>query len=522
MASANPKRRVKRSKTSPAARGPERLHLVVSRDGGLIAAFKRKDLANRALAWLRKHNQHFPEDVYWVDTIKRGTVQPGHWNRWLRQAEAQAGMWNRRLGRRETRNSAVRMPRRRPRRNARRDEGITPLLIEWGAVPNEEHPRGGWVPGLWVNDVYEGNTYSGSVIEKPQAEAEAKARAYDMRDRYTGDTPVKVRKRKGDFHVRASWAQNRRKYYPKHNPKRTRKRGAKRRRNPGVDEHAVRELVLYIENDGGMYQSLVQPTQKALVTKMARGTYEHDKAITQWKRVADQGAKEYTREHGSFGGPRWSNAFSVATRKRAAEIMADAFRKEARSGEYNYLLPKKYQKRSNPRRLRSVTIFAVLRRRGTPEREVDRVHVATIDPSRMPENIRQSEVDKRARSYAREVMPQYRHQGFNQMLLVWDNPRGDMKQRSETLQIPAKGRINPKRTQKRNVPFRADATKPRGGSWWRLVIVRDNGRNSVRVGKGAEKDAKAEARLIAKETGVSKTMLEGPFKRKPGRKVKAL
>lgn len=116
--------------------------------------------------------------------------------------------------------------------------------------------------------------------------------------------------------------------------------------NPAeVDKDAAHELELYIENDAQLYRSQYTPINKNLATKMARGTYDRSKAVKLFMYLMESGAKKYARE---FGGPgdNWSQMFNVPTRRAAAERFADSFETEYGLGNYDHLLPKKYQKKS--------------------------------------------------------------------------------------------------------------------------------------------------------------------------------
>ena len=126
----------------------------------------------------------------------------------------------------------------------------------------------------------------------------------------------------------------------------------RRRRNAGgsVDTGSARELELFVENDAQLHRSQEVPIQKNLITKMARGVYNHNGAVKLYGYLMENGAKKYNREYGG-GGSVWHEMFNTATRKAAAERFASSFETEAKLGNYDYLLPKKYQKsKSNPGR----------------------------------------------------------------------------------------------------------------------------------------------------------------------------
>ena len=117
--------------------------------------------------------------------------------------------------------------------------------------------------------------------------------------------------------------------------------GGSRLRGPAE----ARELVLYCENDGDIYRQQGTPILKNLITKMARGVYDHSKAVKLYGYMAENCAKKYAREHGSPDVP-WNKMFSVADRREAAEHFTKSFETEAALGNYDHLLPKKYQKKT--------------------------------------------------------------------------------------------------------------------------------------------------------------------------------
>ena len=96
-----------------------------------------------------------------------------------------------------------------------------------------------------------------------------------------------------------------------------------------VDEDSVRELVLYAENDGTLYQQSTAPIQKNLSKKWVKGIYDHDKAIQLWKYHADRAAKAYGREFSNNDGLK---IFNPAVRKAAAEEFANDWKEELEAG----------------------------------------------------------------------------------------------------------------------------------------------------------------------------------------------
>lgn len=129
-------------------------------------------------------------------------------------------------------------------------------------------------------------------------------------------------------------------------------RRSRRRRNVSgtLDEHAARELELYIENDGDLYRQQYQPILKNLATKVARGVYDHAKAVKLFMYLANSGAQKYVKEYGSS--LPWHEMFNTATRRAVAESLTRSFETENALGNYSSFLPKKYQPKANRRRYR--------------------------------------------------------------------------------------------------------------------------------------------------------------------------
>jgi len=107
-------------------------------------------------------------------------------------------------------------------------------------------------------------------------------------------------------------------------------------------ESLASELVTFVDNDGDLYRQQTTSILKNLVTKMARGDYNRDKAVTPFMYLAENGAKKYARV---FGGSEsgWHEMFPIDVRRMAATHWRDSFEAEAKLGNYDNLLPKKYQ-----------------------------------------------------------------------------------------------------------------------------------------------------------------------------------
>lgn len=109
------------------------------------------------------------------------------------------------------------------------------------------------------------------------------------------------------------------------------------------------ELKLYINNDASLHRQQHVPILRNLTSKKIKSQYKHDLAVKAFGHLVESGAKKYVKEFGSPG-QAWHKMFDVATRKVAAEDLTRGFEDEFELGNYDYLLPKKYQKElSKPR-----------------------------------------------------------------------------------------------------------------------------------------------------------------------------
>ena len=63
-----------------------------------------------------------------------------------------------------------------------------------------------------------------------------------------------------------------------------------------ADEDAVRELVLYAENDSRIYRNKTLPVIANLKRKVAKGVFDKELAVKAFQYVADDAAKQYKKE----------------------------------------------------------------------------------------------------------------------------------------------------------------------------------------------------------------------------------
>lgn len=100
-----------------------------------------------------------------------------------------------------------------------------------------------------------------------------------------------------------------------------------------ADEHAVRELVLYIDNESDLSMLGPRGQGKSMVENLLRkkrsGKYDSALAPKLWRYLADAGAKRYLKE---FGGS--VATFTPATRELAALQLSRDFEQRYDAGDF--------------------------------------------------------------------------------------------------------------------------------------------------------------------------------------------
>jgi hypothetical protein len=94
---------------------------------------------------------------------------------------------------------------------------------------------------------------------------------------------------------------------------------------------AVRELGLFIENDGNLYRQMLTPINKNLEKKKAKGTYHPRKAEKAFRHLVDEGARRYTKDFGGHGNGGFGS-FTPGDRAELSRQAARAFEVEYKSG----------------------------------------------------------------------------------------------------------------------------------------------------------------------------------------------
>ena len=98
-----------------------------------------------------------------------------------------------------------------------------------------------------------------------------------------------------------------------------------------VDRAVVRELTLYIVNDGQIYRQRITPIFKNLSRKVGKGTYDGVKAIKAFMYATTDGIKKYEKE---FAEPGWARrSINKQTKEAIAKELLDYYTEEI--GESN-------------------------------------------------------------------------------------------------------------------------------------------------------------------------------------------
>ena len=115
------------------------------------------------------------------------------------------------------------------------------------------------------------------------------------------------------------------------------------------DRTSATELKMFIDNDYALHKQQGVLIQKNLATKKVRSLYKHDLAVKAFGYLVESGAKKYAKAFSV--GTDWHTMFDVPTRKLVAEELASDFERDFEVGQYDELLPKKYQKELSKKHL---------------------------------------------------------------------------------------------------------------------------------------------------------------------------
>ncbi len=107
----------------------------------------------------------------------------------------------------------------------------------------------------------------------------------------------------------------------------------------GMDTILMDDMKLFIENDGDLYRQQFQPIRKNLMAKLAKGVYDHDKAAKLFVYLIESGDKKYSKEG---GGHHKGYMLTVPERKALSKEFEHDFYEQAKAGDYDEYIPKKY------------------------------------------------------------------------------------------------------------------------------------------------------------------------------------
>ena len=101
-----------------------------------------------------------------------------------------------------------------------------------------------------------------------------------------------------------------------------------------VDSNATNELDLYIMNNEDLYRRRFMPIIQNLKRKIAKNTYDHERAKQLWQYLINDAAKEYVKEFGTPG-EDVKDMFPKLTREKVVQVLADRELQNLEQGEYN-------------------------------------------------------------------------------------------------------------------------------------------------------------------------------------------
>jgi len=99
-----------------------------------------------------------------------------------------------------------------------------------------------------------------------------------------------------------------------------------------VDKQAVKELILYADNDGDLHKRQFVPILKNLKKKWDKGQFDEKKAVKAFLNFADEAAKKYVKEHGAPG-DKVKDIFPKKVREAAAEEWAERFKEQVENDD---------------------------------------------------------------------------------------------------------------------------------------------------------------------------------------------
>jgi len=103
-----------------------------------------------------------------------------------------------------------------------------------------------------------------------------------------------------------------------------------------VNKHAANEIVLYIENDSGLYRRMYRPIVTNLAKKVVKKQYKRDLAVKGVVHLVNEGIRKYRKEFGPEGsreyglGPGVTQATKEAAARELLRGMTEEIREEVK------------------------------------------------------------------------------------------------------------------------------------------------------------------------------------------------
>ena len=96
-----------------------------------------------------------------------------------------------------------------------------------------------------------------------------------------------------------------------------------------MGEWEANELLLFVENDGTLYETMTRPYQKKLVVRKKNGTYSKLQAHRGFMHIARAGTQKYRSDIDA------RQRFSIADMRKVADRMLEFFEDEYSLGNMN-------------------------------------------------------------------------------------------------------------------------------------------------------------------------------------------
>lgn len=99
------------------------------------------------------------------------------------------------------------------------------------------------------------------------------------------------------------------------------------------------ELKGSAEYDPTLRETVMVPILRGLMRRRERGAYSRDGARKSFMRLAEAGARKWSKKFAILGEDDWAVIFPKAIRQEVCRQWAEEFETRAANGEYDSLLP---------------------------------------------------------------------------------------------------------------------------------------------------------------------------------------